>query len=248
MNVTQLNAISRLFSTNPNEAKALVKLASIEVLTSLGSKKYSISLNSKQLNAQSEKTLLEGSKYWTQFTQTKNQTPTLSKLLKMPSIMKELQLHSQTYSTKELLNLFKSNNPEKSMKNSLLEKLTTATNKEEFSANSNLLLSLQNSVFTIPLNFHNYFSILQFKKRYNKKTKKSHIDFYAALEFLGPVSGIISLENSDIKIVLHVAFAKTEEFLQNEIKNFSYDIEITLVDTIEPLFESHINSLLDINV
>ncbi len=248
MNISQLSSLAKLISANPNEAKALVKLGSIDVLKSLGDNKYSILLNSKTLTAQSDKPLSEGAKYWSQISQDKGQTPKLSNLLKMPQMLKNFQHSNIEYSLKDLHSLLNSKKPEMSLKNSLLESLTNANTKEEFTTTSNLLLSLQNATFTIPLNFHNYFSILQFKKRYNKRTKKTHLDFYAALENLGPVSGIISLNNADVEIDLNVAFDRTKTFLQQNAEGISYPINITVIESIEPLYSANINSLLDISI
>ncbi|MBA3024869.1 MAG: hypothetical protein FP820_00500 [Sulfurimonas sp.] len=248
MNITQLNILSQLLSSNPNEAKALVKLVSIDVLKSLGDAKYSILLENKTVTAQSDKPLSEGAKYWTQLTQTKDAQPKLSNLVKIPLLFDSLKNSELAYSTKELHTLLTSKKPEAMLKQNLLENLGNAGNKEEFSNASTLLLSLQNNTFTIPLAFYNSFALLQFKKRYNTKTKKSHIDFYAALELLGPVSGVISLDDGQVSVELGVAFLKTKNFLEDNLKNLSYNVHITLIENIEPLYNIKLNSLLDINV
>ncbi|DAB29320.1 MAG TPA: hypothetical protein CFH84_10285 [Sulfurimonas sp. UBA12504] len=96
---------------------------------------------------------------------------------------------------------------------------------------------------------HNSFSLVQFKKRYNTKTKNTYIDFYAALELLGPISGLITLDERVIKIELCVAFVQTKIFLENDLKNFSYNnINIKLVKNIEPLYDTKRSSLLDISI
>lgn len=246
--INQLSSLAKLASTNPNAAKTIIKLASIDVLKSLGGDKYSIVVDSKTLTAQSEKPLSEGSKYWAQLTSQKETPLKLSNLLKMPQLLKNFQSDSLKYSLKDLSTILNSKNPAGVMKQNLLEALNSASSKEEFTSASNLLLSLQNQTFTIPLSFHNYFSILQFKKRYNKKTKKSQIDFYAALELLGPVSGLIILDMDSVTIELNVAYEKTKNFLENEMKNLSYDVNISLLNQIEPLYNANINSLLDVNI
>jgi hypothetical protein len=249
MNISQLSSLVQLLSTNPNEAKALVKLVSIDVLKSLGDAKYSILLENKTMTAQSDKPLSEGAKYWTQLTQHgKDTQPKLSNLVKIPLLFDGLKNSELSFSTKELHTLLSSKKPEAILKQNLLEHLSSAQNKEEFSNASTLLLSLQNNTFTIPLAFHNAFALLQFKKRYNTKTKKSHIDFYAALELLGPVSGVISLDKGQISVEIGVAFLKTKNFLEDDLKNLSYNVHITLIENIEPLYNTKLNALLDINV
>ncbi|QOY53386.1 hypothetical protein [Candidatus Sulfurimonas baltica] len=246
MNISQIDSLVKLISTNPNEAKALIKLVSVDILKSLGDGKYSVLLDNKTLTAQSDKPLSEGAKYWSQLTQSKDSTPQLSQLLKHPALLKNMQHTNLEYSLKDLRTVLSSAKPENTLKQNLLEHLSVASTKEEFSSTSALLLSLHNQTVTIPLNYHGYFSVLQFKKRYNKKTKKSQINFYAALELLGPISGIISLENGGVSIELNVAFDKTKQFLENDMKNLSYDVDISVVNIIEPLYIANLNSLLDL--
>lgn len=247
MNISNLSALAKLISANPNEAKALIKLVSVDVLKSLGDGKYTISLDNKTLTAQSEKPLSEGAKYWTQLSQTKNSTPELSNLLKQPQLFKNLQNSSLEYSLKDLQTILSSKKPESIIKQGLLEHLTNASTKDEFTNTSTLLLSLQNQTMTIPINYHNYFSVLQFKKRYNKKTKKTQIDFYAALEFLGPVSGVISLIGGEVTAELNVAFDKTKQFLEDNMNELSFEVNVSVIAAIEPLYSANINSILDVS-
>ncbi|MCF6340636.1 MAG: hypothetical protein L3J10_07805 [Sulfurimonas sp.] len=248
MNISQLSSLAKLLTTNPNEAKAAIKLATVNILKSLGNSKYTILLDNKTLTAQSEKPLSEGVKYWAQMTNLKNSTPKLSQLLKQPLLLKNLQNSYVEFSLKDLQTILNSKKPQNILKQDLLQNLANSTSKEEFISNSTLLLSLQNQTMTIPINYHNYFSILQFKKRYNKKSKKTQIDFYAALEFLGPISGILLFNNSNVSINLNVAFEKTKQFLQRDIKNISYKVDISVVGEIEPLYNTNINSILDISI
>jgi hypothetical protein len=248
MNISQLSALTKLITTNPNEAKALIKLVAVDILKSLGDGKYTILLDNKTLTAQSDKALSEGAKYWTQLSENKNSTPQLSSILKQPLLLKTLQNSAIEYSLKDLQTILNSKKPESLIKQNLLEHLSNANTKEEFTNTSTLLLSLQNQTITIPFNYHNHFSILQFKKRYNKKTKKTQIDFYAALELLGPISGIIFLNDGGVGVKLNVAFEKTKQFLENNMKNLSYDTEISVIGAIEPLYSANINSILDISI
>ncbi|MBU0721685.1 hypothetical protein KJ877_10110 [bacterium] len=248
MNISHLSALAKLISTNPNEAKTLIKLGSVDVLKSLGDGKYTVLLENKTLTAQSQMRLNEGARYWAQLTQDKNTLPQLSNLIKMPQLLKSFANENLAYTLKDLQTLLHSKNPAASLKQTLFEQLSNAMTKDEFSNTSNLLLSLQNQTFTIPLYYHNYFSILQFKKRYNKKLKKTQIDFYAALEFLGPVSGVITFEENDILIDLSVAYEKTKQILEDDMKNFSYTVTLSLAQNIEPLYEANLNSLLDVSI
>lgn len=248
MNIPQLSALTKLLSTNPNEAKALIKLVSVDILKSLGESKYTVVMENKTITAQSDKPLNEGNKYWAQLAQNKDLTPKLSNLLKMPELVNTFKSAGLEYSLKELHTLLNSKKPEALMKQNLLERLSMASSKEEFSSASTLLLSLQNNTFTIPLALHNYFSFVQFKKRYNTKTKKTHIDFYAALELLGPISGLITLDEAEIEISLNVAFIQTKIFLEDDLNNLSYNVHINLQEDITPLYQTNLHTLLDITI
>ncbi len=131
--INQLSSLAKLISTNPNEAKAFIKLASVDVLKSLGDGKYTIVLDNKTLTAQSDKPLSEGAKYWSQLTQPKNGTAQLSNLQKMPQQLQNLQNSQFEYSLKDLQTLLKSQKPETLMKQNLLEHLSSASTKDEFS-------------------------------------------------------------------------------------------------------------------
>ncbi len=246
--INKINALAKLLSTNPNSATALLKLASVDVLKSLGDGKYTVLLDNKTLTAQSDKPLVSGDKYWTQLSHTKNSTLTLSNLVKIPQFLQNTHNNNLEYTLKDLQTILNAKNPTSMLKQNLLEHLSNASTKEEFSNISTLLLSLHNQTMTIPLNYHNYFSILQFKKRYNKKIKKRYIDFYAALEVLGPISGLITLDNGDVAVQLNVAYDTTKNFLENDMKNFSHTLEIRLRENIEPLYYTNTNSILDVSI
>ncbi|MGD9717771.1 MAG: hypothetical protein AB7U24_00855 [Sulfurimonadaceae bacterium] len=246
--ISQINALAKLIGANPNEAKALVKLASIDVLKTLGDGKYTIALDNQTLSAQSEKPLREGGAYWTQIHYAKDTKPTLSNLVKMPVLFKTLQNGLFSFTLQEVVSLLKQPKPAAQLAQNILEKLASATTKEEFQNFSNLLLSLHHHTLTLPLQYHNRFALLQLKKRYNNRSKTTFIDFYAAFEFLGPVSGILSLQEDQIQARLCVAFERTKQFLEQDMKNFALPLSIQVQNTIEPLYESTQNSLLDVSI
>lgn len=249
MNTNQLGALAKLISSNPNEAKALLKLVNIEVLGKLTDGNYSVNIDGQKLTAQSQKQLSEGMRYWAQMTQSKTSLPQLNKLVQIPQLAQNLQYLSFDFSLKDIQTLLHAKKPQTMMQQNLLQELSTATSKEEFSSLSTLLLSLQHNVLSIPLRYQNYFALLQMKKRYNNKTKKTQIDFYAALEFLGPIGGVIFLEENEVHVNLSVAFERTKQFLEDDAKNFMYEVNITLQESIEPLYDLQSpNSLLDVRL
>ena len=248
MNLSSISALAKLISANPNQAKALIKLASVDVLNSLGNSKYTIALENQTLTAQSEKNLSAGEKYWAQLNFTKDAKPTLTHLIKTPQLFTLLKNNPFTLNLQELQILLKSPKPAALLGQQLLEALANTSSKEEFSNLSTLLLSLHNQTLTLPLLYREYFAILQLKKRYNKKSKKQFIDFYAAFEFLGPISGVITLDEQEISVALSVAFVQTKQFLEQDMNNFSYTITIDINKQIEPLYEANTNAILDISI
>lgn len=246
--ISQINALAKLIAANPTEAKALIKLASVDVLKSLGEGKYTVILNNRPLTAQSEQPLKEGSSYWTQIHYAKDTKPVLSRLIKTPLLLQNLKNASFAFTLSELQALTKEQKPAALLAQNLTERLAAATTKEEFSTFSNLLLSLHAQTLTLPLQYRDRFALLQLKKRYNNRSKKTFIDFYAAFEFLGPVSGVLSFEEGNIEANLCVAFEKTKQFLEHDMKNFAFALTLQVRDTIEPLFETTQNSLLDLSI
>jgi hypothetical protein len=248
MNITDLRQITKLLSTNPNGAKELVKLLTFNVVKSLENNNYSILSNNKNFIASSQTELKEGQRYWGTLSDFKSQTPKLSSILAFPSLVKTFEASPIKYQLKNLELLLLDKNKVANLKESVLEKISQSSSKEEFIALSNTLLSFENGVFTIPTLFHGYFHLLQFKKRYNKESKKFSLNFYAALETLGPISGVITLSNSNLFFELSVAFEKTKTILEEDAKNFSYNVNISVAEEIRPLFNTDTNSILDISV
>ncbi|WP_345993898.1 hypothetical protein [Sulfurimonas sp. HSL-1716] len=246
--VSDLSNILKLASSSPAEAKALIKLLTIDVIKSLGESKYLIQTASKELTANSENKLQEGARYWTQIEVKQNSIPILSKLIKHPAVLKHLQNLPLLFEAKELHSILTHEKPLENIKNRLLEHLSHASSKEEFSQLSNLLLSVLQNTLTIPLQYQHYFGLFQMKKRYNKTTKRSQIDFYAALHNLGPVDGTIILIEDEISIDLNVAFKTTKLFLEENLNNIRYKTNIHLKEDIQPLYNLQTNAILDINV
>jgi hypothetical protein len=247
LSISELSTILQLAASSPNEAKALIKLLSIDVVKALGENRYLIQTASKDLTAHSEQKLQEGSRYWAELTAKQNSTPTLSKLIQHPAIMKELQQLPVMFDLKELHKILSHEKPLESIKTKLLEHLSHASSKEDFTQISNLLLSFMNNTLTIPLQYQQYFGLFQMKKRYNKTTKRSQLDFYAALHDLGPISGSVMLIQNDISVNLSVVFKTTKLFLEENLNDIRYKTTIRLQEDIQPLYNLQTNKILDIS-
>ena len=245
--ITELSNILKLASASPAEAKTLIKLLAVDVTKSLGDEKYLIQTPTKEISATSQKPLQEGLKYWVELGTKQHETPVISKFLQQPKILQELQNLPLKLDIKELHELLNGKKTIEDFKTTLLSQLSNATSKEDFTQFSNLLLSLMQNTLTIPLYHQQYFGLFQMKKRYNKTSKKSQMDFYAALIKLGPISGSVMLIEDEIFIDLDVAFTTTKLFLEENLKDIRYKITLHVRENIEPLYRFQTNSILDIN-
>jgi hypothetical protein len=245
--ISELSNILKTASS-PQEAKALIKLLSVDVTKSLGDGKYLLENSSTKVIASSDKPLLEGGKYWLELASKHNEMPLITKFLQQPTMLKEFANIPLKFDTKELHELLSGKKTIESFKMDLLEHLSNASNKEDFTQISNLILSLIQNTLTIPLTFQHYFGVFQMKKRYNKTSKKSQLDFYASLAKLGPISGTVMLLEDEILIDLDVAFTTTKLFLEENLKDIRYKTTLHVSENIQALYQFHSNSILDINV
>ncbi len=238
--------VSILKNSDPQTAKTLIKLLSVDVLKSLGEEKYLLQTQEKTLTAQSQKQLQVGERYFAKYTQTKQEIPILSNMIKVPKLFTQLQEFQTTplpYNEKTLQELFLNKKPFENFKENLLDTLSKTTSKEQFQTTSFLLLSLHQGVFTLPFVFYHSLGFLQLKKRYNKREKKSFLDFYAFFEHLGAISGVITQEN----IRLNVGYEEIRAFLEKQSDELSYPLSINVITPISPLYDITQNtSLLDI--
>jgi len=246
--LSALSAITQLISSNPKEAQTLLKLSSVDILKSLGSHRYTIDLGGKILNATSQQTLTEGKRYWAELTQSSSKLPQLSKMISMPLMMQNFSDQDFHYTLKTMQTLLETKAPMQESKHLLLDKMIQAASKEEFNHLSTLLLSLHHNVLTLPLIFDHTFALLQLKKRYNKSSKTIFLEFYAALEHLGPISGLISYKEHTISLTLNVVYKRTKQFLEDTMHTFSYPLTIELNESIHPLYNNSTNSLLDLSI
>ncbi len=232
-------------SSDPKTAATLTKLLDIEVLESLGENRYLLNVAGKKLTALSQQKLTPREHYFARFEATKNTQPTLSHLVKIPKLFVKLPLLRHLdlfFEPKELARLLGSKEAVQAFKATLLKELAASPTKEHFQALTPLLLSLHQNILSIPLHFYDSYALLQLKKRYNKKTKKSFLDFYAFFAHLGPISGIIS----EYEVKINVAFYETKEHLEYLSDAIGYDLSIEVSDTIAPLYEAKIERVLDI--
>jgi len=248
--ISDLAQIVKLAALSPNESKTLVKLLSADVLKNLGDGKLLLKSASKEFNVKSEINLSEGVKVWAKIATLPDKSLLLQKAKLMPKLMQNLVLLQDKYKLEDLQTLLKTKEPMQAFKKEVLEQLATSNSKEQFSALSQMLLSLNQNVLTIPIEYHNYYAILQMKKRYNKSSKKLSLDFYTALETLGEIEGTLTLIENEVYLHMNVVFEESLRVLEKAIDSLSFSSKTTLQlkESFEPLFNQESVTLLDITL
>lgn len=246
---SELKALLQLVSSNPKSVKSLVKLVSIDILKALDNGQYLVAIDNKQVTASSDKPLPLKTQMWAELVMKEN-IPHISKLIQKPALLFETDAKSYHLNEKEFRHLLQSKEPLTSQKSTLIELMAQANSKDEFTNLSQQFLALNAQTLQIPLQYRASFGLLQMKKRYNDKTKKTSIDFYAALHHLGPISGTIISVNDVINVHLGIAFKSTQHYLEQDL-NFlpaHYYLTMTLSDAITPIFEPTNEGILDISI
>jgi len=249
VNISQLSLLQELSKLSPQESKAFIKLISVDVLKNLGSGKYLVNIEGKEVRVQSEASLNEGSKVWGVLEKSKNNL-LLNKVFVMPKAMQNLLVLKDDFGFDFIQKVLESKNPAQSFKNELLEHMAKAPSKEHFSAYTQMFLALEYNIMTFPFEYQKHFGVYQMKKRYNKKSKKSYLDFYAMFERLGVIEGSIALIEGAISVSISAVFQESIEILETELKNFPFASQttLTLKNSIEPLYAQEKLTLLDVRL
>ncbi len=245
--VGEVSALLRLAASGGIEGKALTKLLTLDLLKDLGGGRYLATIDGKESKVQSELPLKEQSRFWAQLTARQGELPKIHTISSKPLLLQSLAA-LPPMEPEQFLALVKSGHPG-SVKKHFMEQLAMAATKEEFSAFSQLLLSIHHNVLTLPLFYERYLGFLQMKKRYNKKEQKHHVDFYAALHHLGPVEGTLALNEGRVDAVLQVQFESTKTFLEKQLNNLPPYLHLSMqtVDKTAPLWEMS-ETLLDVSI
>lgn len=260
-----MNSLKR---TDPVEAEhsskaGLIKYGSnlplsIDVLERLDPLNYLLQMNGKKAFSESEKLLEPGMKYWGEVTHKRGEKFVIKNLIKQPNFFKQVQ-ENAFVDAKKVLEAFSSNSRtpfEAQFKSEIISQMAKSTNRDEFIFLNQLLLSMENNVITIPMNFEDRSALFQYKygmeKRKNEEEESiKSLDFYAVFETLGPMKGKIIYFADDITLNLEVNFETSRKFLLKNMKNNSLVSEMDLMikvvkDEIQPLYSFTQNNILDL--
>ncbi|TLD82518.1 hypothetical protein [Helicobacter trogontum] len=232
------NLLSQMATTTGNKEINATLPMLLRILDKKGADRYLVQLGKLIIETQSNKELQIGTNYWANVKQSKDGL-LISDLIKQPKMLENLahaKLKLSSNDLKELLNeTHKNGNTLESVfKEFLLERLPLATSKQEFLELSNLLVALQNGVFSMVIQEDNgKESLVQLKKQVE------FLEFYSIFHHLGEINGIVSLnEESSVCLRLCVMSEKVKKILENRLHELQGFEEIQIdVGQNEPLWD-----------
>ncbi len=248
-----------------NSKAGLIKYGSnipftMEILERLDPLNYLLQMDGKKAFAESEKLLEPGMKYWGEALHKRGEKYVINNLIKQPQIFQQVQDHAFV-DARKVLEAFSNNSRtpfESQFKQEIISQMANSNDRNEFIFLNQLLLSMENNVITIPINYQDRSMLFQYKYGDKEKHEKNletdeikTLDFYAIFELLGPMKGKVIYLNGNISLSLDVNFEKSKKFLQRNIMNnetiSSMNIVIKVVkEEIQPLYSFTQNNLLDV--
>ncbi|MBO8086566.1 MAG: hypothetical protein J7D61_11060 [Marichromatium sp.] len=211
----------------------------IEVLESVGYRRYHLRVGHKEMTTRSVKELKPGERYWGNFSESKDGILTISHLRKKPKIMQ----HDEGFillDSFDFLEMFvASKTPSLVFKQWILEALYETEEKALFQTLSSMLLALHEGIVHLPLQVANRQILLQWKE--NQRLNDSWIHFYIAYENLGALGGMVSSHH----LALEALFERTAHFLSRHDNTLPLALSINTNDALLPLWEGE-SALLDI--
>ncbi len=220
----------------------------VTVLKRLSPEKYLLQIKDKSFETTSPRPLDVGTKYLASISQDpKSNTLFLKHFHKTP-----LRQEQAIYALDELISHFKRPSKEAltQLHSRLLSSLSNSSNKEEFNFLTQILLGLTQGTVSLPFKYTNGFGLVQYKKnRRKEKQSQDEVQFYAHLQHLGPLDGVVGLQDEQIYIKINVVFEESLRLLQTYTDEFSLDtkMQIQLKEEIRPLFVVN-DKILDINI
>ncbi|RDU72310.1 hypothetical protein CQA66_05395 [Helicobacter aurati] len=202
-------------SSNNKEINASLPML-LRILSKQDGGKYLVQLGKLVIETNSNKELAVGTNYWANVKQGKEGL-IISDLIKQPAILQQLESSYLKLHTKDLRELLNESHAsgkqiENLFKEFLLERLPLATTKQEFLELSNLLIALQNGVFSMVIQDDNGRDrLVQIKKQVD------FLEFYSVFLHLGEISGLVMLEDSGITARLQVMSEKVKNILENHL-------------------------------
>jgi len=209
---------------------------SVEVIERKFFDKYILKLGTQRLECKSRKSLEVGRMYWAELKRSSTSSIIISGLIKKPDILEYMDYF---FSFQSFDAVFEVMADIKKFKEMILKSLAEANSKKEFLFYTNLLLSMQSGVVTIPLLIDSKFFFLQFKR------EAHFIRIYFLFSNLAPV--LINLDSLNQTLNILVSYESSLRILQEELETLvDFSVQsIMLKKDIKPIFDFK-NSLLDL--
>ncbi|RDU64693.1 hypothetical protein [Helicobacter sp. MIT 14-3879] len=201
---------------------------------------YLLKLGNSHIEARSASNLQIGSKYWAIINDSKGEF-LISKLIKQPEIFELSKNSSLKFEINEIESLLKTKNLSSTFYESLVDKITTTQNRDDFTFLSNSLFAFQKGVLNIVIKNNKKDVLFQIKKLKNNK-----IDFSAVFSNLGIIYG--SIYNSN-ELLLKVQYNNVKNILESNTKYLEGFNEIKIiVEDFVLLFDIKRENILDLEV
>ncbi|MFP4332329.1 MAG: hypothetical protein ACLFQJ_03440 [Campylobacterales bacterium] len=214
----------------------------IEVVSKLYGIKYMLKLGNVETETKSLKDLQVGSNYWAVMKKSSTNSIILSNLTPQPKILEFARFFDMDFKDLHRIMSDSSGDIFKNLKNEIMNRLAGSNDRNEFWFWTNVLISMQQGVITLPFRYEDKEFLMQLKKRYAKDV----LDFYATFPNLGEIEGVIKAFNKELFLELKVQFASVKALLLKESKELSgVTLSKVVIDKVKPLYEFN-NSLLDL--
>jgi len=203
------------------EVNALLQIG-IKVLKKEGINSFLIELGRHKFTTKSNTPLETGREYWVQMSQTKDGIIQLKHLHPKPNLMQKYLPFS--FKDKNFFdeNFFDSltdkSKPMDNLKSQIMQTMVATNSKDEFTTLTQMLLSLHYGVISLPFGEKGKKMLLQMRKK-NKKNQelnKNSLEFYAAMNNLGPIEGEIIQLNGSKHLKLKLFYPRSVELLKKE--------------------------------
>ncbi|WP_300364830.1 hypothetical protein [Hydrogenimonas sp.] len=229
------------------EMNALLQIG-IKVLEKQDSQHFLIQMGRHTFTTKSETPLEPGRDYWVEMAQTREGIVHLKRLHPKPHM---LQKHFPEHFGSDFLErLTEKPDPSTHLKEQLLQNMASAGSKEQFQNLTQLLLSLHQGIVTLPIEERGKKMLLQMRKKKKREgLNQNSVEFYAAMNNLGPIEGTIHRTEHRQLLKLELFYPKSLVLLEREKEHLNgFDqIEIRLkTESIEPFWDGAQPGLLDI--
>lgn len=229
------------------EVNALLQLG-IEVLEKQDHQRFLIRMGQHTFTTKSDTPLVPGREYWVEMAQTREGIVHLRRIHPKPLLLQKTL--PEGFDLRFFKEIAKTSDPTERLRERLLQAMATTESKTHFQNLTQLLLSLHQGVVTLPIEERGRKMLLQMRKRKrNEVLNEKSVEFYAAMNNLGPVEGTLYLSGGRRTLVLELFYPKSVSLLEREKGNLEgFDrVEIRhRTEAVHPFWDGERPGLLDI--